>query len=226
MVDGVEEDAADAVAAGVGALCQGAEIVDIHVGVGEGRAVVAGDAVGCRWAWGVEEDVTIRRKVRRNGRRVGLKWVTWGVPMLRDERVGDVSNGFGGGAEVGSTFRPAHGKDEGEGDKGFLRGEVWERDGEERGVGWAEPNAVISVGNVGFDHEDGAVMPGSKVDCADEAIEGVAKLHGKLGRKAGGVVVDAVEGEVDDDAVAAVALGHDANGGESQVGEMADERVW
>ena len=55
--------------------------------------------------------MTIGRKVWRNGRRIGFKWVTWGVPMLRDERVGDVRDGFGGGAEVGCAFGPSHGED-------------------------------------------------------------------------------------------------------------------
>ena len=50
-------------------------------------------------------------------------------------------------------------------------------------------------------------------------------MHSKGGGKTGGVVVDAVEGQINDDAWPAVALGDDSNWGESKVWEVADKAI-
>jgi hypothetical protein len=100
------------------------------------------------------------------------------VQMGSDASVGKVSDGFGGGTKIRRTLGPAHGEDKREGNEGFFVGKAGKGDGEERCILGAQPEAVVSVTDVGFAHENGTVTRIGMKDFVEQAFECLAKLHG------------------------------------------------
>jgi hypothetical protein len=236
-IDGLEEDAVDAVLAALIPLHQAQEVVHVDVDVLQGLA-----ARGARQSGGVG-----LRKGGDRSRKVGKgagteEWRRWGrrgweslgdaVQSMRarhvrgrKDSVGEVCPGFSGGGEPGGAFHPAHGASEGEGHEGSTVGGGNEDNAKGEDVGRAGMQAVEAVGDVFLGHAHGAMAGVGMDDLLEEAGKTAAKLHGLRGGQPNCLLVDMRVAVVNDGSGPALVLRDNADGGETQGSEMADVGV-
>jgi hypothetical protein len=69
--------------------------------------------------------------------------------------VGQVCNSLGEGTEEGGAIRPAHGEGKGEGDEWLFTGVVGHNDAEKWDGRGRQGDAVVAVGQITFECEDG-----------------------------------------------------------------------
>ena len=136
--------------------------------------------------------------------------------------IGEVGNSLGDGAKIARTVDPAHWQDQGKGHQrrfvGVGRQECTQgSDGVE-----VEPHPHEGVGNVGFRQIDGPSAGIGSSKAVEETGEGVTELEG-VGGVRNGISIDAAVGVVDNGSVAAVTLGDNAGGGETEPREVGDQ---
>jgi hypothetical protein len=145
-----------------------------------------------------------------------------GVMTIRPA-IGEIGDRFGGGAENGRGFNPAHGQGKRDGNQRRLTGKGGKHDGQLHGGTGSKPNAVEAVRDVDFGKVDGAKLGVGMPNAIEKTLEGTAELHG-LGRgELDGVVVDPIEGQVNNQPWTAIALRDAAQRGEAQPGQVLDQ---
>ena len=84
---------------------------------------------------------------------------------------------------------------------------------------------VVPVGDIHFGQEDRAVSWRGMKDLEEDAVKCLAKLHGAGWGKMGGVIIDAIKGQIHNDPGVAVPLWDDTYGQDPKMWGVANEAV-
>jgi hypothetical protein len=131
------------------------------------------------------------------------------------EIVGQIGDGLGGYTKRRRAFDPSHGEDQGESNQLLFVGESREDDAEIRYSRGSKRDAIKTVGQVSFGDVDRAEVGASMMDRVENAFQRSPELHGLGWHHPQGILVDAIESVVNDEAGTTLPLGNHPEWGQT-----------
>ena len=144
--------------------------------------------------------------------------------LAPDSGVGQVGDRFRRRGEDRGAVLPSHREDEWERDQLFLTRPGREGNSKSGDVIHVEVDPIEAVADIHFKHVDRAISRIRQEDLAQDAVQGMSELHGFQGRQREGLVIDIPPAVVTYPPRAAIALGNNSRGRDTEAGEVLRHR--
>lgn len=135
--------------------------------------------------------------------------------------VDKVSNRFSSGTKERRGFNPTHGQNQGQCKELLFIGKSGQGHCKLSNSTGVELNAIKAIRQINFGEVNRTKTWVGVSDLVEYALQGTAKLHCLRWGQIDGISIDIIEGQINNKAWAAVALGHNTHWRDSQSQEMA-----
>jgi hypothetical protein len=228
VISDVKKNTAKMIQTGCGALTEEQLVVNVHISVSEGARWVMAEGLGDQGWKTLNLRCSSRRRSRHivnrvivgRGRRsqsLLFKGVLGWIPVIKI-LVRQIHHALGKSTERRGTLSPAHGKHQGEGNKGFL---TWHSGKGNPQCGDAlgcHPHPVEAVTDVKLQEVNGTVPWISVVNLVENTIQAIPKLHSLWRSKMDGLIVETPECVVHNGARTSALLWDHSEGCQTKVG--------